>query len=73
MDKMIENRPDPRTVEKSTRPTQSLHPKPDSPISPAATQALTPVRRNAGLLVFDPPKSFPPINPEQVKRLAEEW
>jgi hypothetical protein len=36
-------------------------------------QAEMPVKRKAGLLVFDPPKNFPKITPEQVKRLAEEW
>lgn len=35
--------------------------------------AEMPVKEQAGLLVFDPPKSFPKITPEQVKRLAEEW
>lgn len=36
-------------------------------------QAEMPVKEKAGLLVFDPPKDFPKITPEQVKRLAEEW
>lgn len=37
------------------------------------SKAEMPVKQTAGLLVFDPPKDFPKITPERVKRLAEEW
>ena len=36
-------------------------------------QAEMPVKEEAGLLVFDPPKHLPKITAEQATRLAEEW
>lgn len=37
------------------------------------SKAEIPLKEMSGLLIFDPPKDFPKITTEQVKRLAEEW